>query len=309
MNETTRRFKVVTYNVYHGYPRCHQIETRLGLLERELAAESPDVVILQEMSNSELYGHLAERLVDGLRGRGLTYSMIYEPANGSLRDAGVFEEGSAILSRWPITGSECRRLAAAHEVRREYHGFEYQEFRIALRATLEIGPEVALDVFGAHITDAEPQSATSPRRLQIEDLAAFVTERPSHALPAIIGGDFNAAPESSEIAWLRRSGFYDLCAESEPGPTNDRNDRDLENPVDTADQRVDYLFVAPRQSPGEQALRQAQGERRDVRVLAVRRFLDRAFELEPGRFLWVSDHSGILAEFELPLQPLPPSSS
>src|SRR5262249_20835144 len=96
-------------------------------------------------------------------------------------------------------------------------------------------------------------------------------------------------PESAEIAWLRANDFQDLCADHEPGPTNDRDDRDLESAVDTANQRIDHLFV--------------MGDR--VRVVAVRRFLDSAFELEPGRFLWASDHSGVLAELELPLASTP----
>lgn len=283
MTETTIRLKAVTFNAYHGYPLCPHIEKRLALLERGIAAETPDVILLQEMSASPLYGNLAERLQVDLCAMGLAYSMVYEAANGSVRNGGAFEEGSAILSRWPIVAAEVRRLASEHPVRREYHGYEYEEFRIALRATLELGPAAQLDVFGAHVTDAPPIGGISPRKLQIEDLAAFVAERPSHPSPAIVGGDFNASLDAPEIGWLLARGFRDLCDGFDLGPTNDRDDRDLENPIDSANQRIDHLLVAGN----------------GARVIAARRFLDSAFEVEPGRFLWASDHSGVLVEMEI----------
>jgi len=288
----TIRLKAVTFNAYHGYPLCPHIEKRLELLERGIVAETPDVILLQEMSASPLYGHLPERLQNDLRAMGLGYSMVYEAANGSAADGGAFEEGSAIFSRWPIVAAEARRLAARHAVRREYHGYEYEEIRIALRATLDVGPAVRLDVFGAHLTDAPLAGGVSPRRLQIEDLATFVSERPSIATPAIVGGDFNATLEEEEIGWLLSRGFRDLCDGFDLGPTNDSHDRDLEDPIDTANQRIDHLFVAG-------ALRQAHGAREEVRVISARRFLDSAFEVEPGRFVWPSDHSGVLVELEL----------
>jgi endonuclease/exonuclease/phosphatase family metal-dependent hydrolase len=279
---------VLTFNVFHDYPSCRHFDSRLGILENGLAAERPDFAILQEVSVSEAHGHLPERLVAGLRDRGLHYSLAYAPANGSIRDGGTFEEGSAILSRWPIAESEVRRLAAHHVVEREHHGYRYEEYRIALRAGVVIEPGFSIDVFGTHVTDVAPRERISPRRLQIEDLARFVAERPNRRSPAIVGGDFNARPEAEEIDWLREQGFQDLCAENEPGHTNDADDRDLEGLQDTANQRIDYLFVA--------------GAAGQVSVRCTRLFLAQPAEVEPRRFLWASDHSGILGELELKLE-------
>ena len=53
--------KVVTFNTYHAYPLCAHIERRLELLRRGLGATAPDVVLLQEISVSTLYGHLPAR--------------------------------------------------------------------------------------------------------------------------------------------------------------------------------------------------------------------------------------------------------
>ncbi len=286
--------KALTFNVFHDYPSCRQIERRLELLTEALVSEAPDVVMLQEVSVSKLYGDLSLRLSDALAARGLPYHRVYSPANGSVAEGGAFEEGSAVLSRWPIVDSAVRRLSSSHPVWREAHGYRYEEFRIAVRATVEIAPELCLDVFGAHLTDAgeDPRA----RSCQIAELAAFVAER-SNMCPSLVGGDFNARPDAAEIAYLCGAGFRDLCAGHEPGPTNDAHDRDLESPADTANQRIDYLFVAGRGAA-------------DARVKATRLFLSSAVEIEPGRHLWASDHSGIVAEIELLRRHfLPPSSS
>ncbi|MGH7899438.1 MAG: endonuclease/exonuclease/phosphatase family protein [Candidatus Binatia bacterium] len=280
--------KVLTFNVFHDYPFFRHFERRLKLLEDGLAAERPDVAILQEVSVSHDHGHLTERLVEALGKQGFRLRSAYAAANGSIKDGGSFEEGSAVLSRWPIVAVEARRLAADHLVERESHGYRFQESRIALRATIEVAPDVRLDVFGAHVTDFAPAAGASARRLQIEDLARFVVERPEHRFPAVIGGDFNARPESDDIGWLCQSGFEDLCVANEPGLTNDANDRDLEGFDDTSDQRIDYLFVAGA----------AQGR---VNVRSVKLFLAKPAEVQPGRFLWASDHSGIVAEIEIRL--------
>jgi endonuclease/exonuclease/phosphatase family metal-dependent hydrolase len=275
--------RALTFNAFHGYPLCAHIEKRLEILASALSKEAPDLALLQEVSVSKLYGDLPARLVDALKAEGLEYHLAYSPANGSIEGGGAFEEGSAVLSRWPIVEAEVRRLAAFHPVWRNHHGYEYEEFRIALRAALEIRPGIQIDVVVTHITDAGTREDASPRRLQLADLARFVAERPHREHPAIVGGDFNARPEDGEIASLKEQGFADVCEGREPGPTNDCNDRDLENPRDTANQRIDYLFVAG-------------GE---VSVCDVRLFLHHAVEIEPGKFLWASDHSGIVADLEI----------
>src|SRR5205823_1491994 len=145
------------------------------------------------------------------KAEGLEYHLAYSPANGSIEGGGAFEEGSAVLSRWPIVEAEVRRLAAFHPVWRSQHGYEYEEFRIALRAAVEIQPGICIDVVVTHITDAGAREETSPRALQLDDLARFVAERPHREHPAIVGGDFNACPEDDEIASLKGHGFVDVC--------------------------------------------------------------------------------------------------
>ena len=279
-----RRFRIVTFNVFHDYPLQRHADERLGLLVDSLVRERPDVVLLQEMFISDRLGHWTERLVSELRSNGLGYESFYAPANGSFAENGVFEEGSAILSRFPIVGRERRLLAPDHPVRRTHGDYAYVENRIALRATLEIEPGARLDVFNAHVTDAPPPpGGPSPRALQVEDLARFVAARPSGQAPAIVGGDLNAEPDAEEIRRLAESGFIDPFGSDSSFRTSDSRGRRLEYPADTADRRIDYVFlanVAPE----------------DLRVYESRPLLASPADLGHGRFLWASDHNGLFVD-------------
>src|SRR5688572_23887112 len=279
------RLRVVTFNVFHDYPLLRHVEARFALLAEALAAEAPDVVLLQEISVSEAHGHLPNRLVAALRTRGLEYDMVYAAANGSVGDGGNFEEGGAILARHPITGSAVHRLAADRPVVRELHGYRFVEQRVALRGTILVPNGGLLDVFGVHLTDAPPTDGRVPRREQVEDFARFIADRATAGGPAIVAGDFNAAPEADEIGWLASRGFRDLCAHRAKA-TNDRKDRDLEVRADTSDQRIDYVF----------ALMPAAAE---VRVVDARLFLAAAAPTAAGGWLWASDHNGVLVDLEI----------
>jgi endonuclease/exonuclease/phosphatase family metal-dependent hydrolase len=142
-------------------------------------------------------------------------------------------------------------------------------------------------VFSVHLSDAPSlDGGAAPRREQMEDLERLVAGRPTRSRPAIVAGDFNAPPDAEDIAWLASRGFRDLGALNAPQPTNDRNDRDLESPDDTCDQRIDYVFAAP-----------AANER--LTVVAARPFLARPGWTDGGRALWASDHNGVVVEVEI----------
>ena len=269
---TAAGLKTVTFNLFHDYPRCRHAERRLAIVEDALAEEAPDFVLLQEVPVSVLYGDFGRCLVDGLRARGISYELHYAAANGSLARGEVFEEGSAILSRHPIVETAVRELAADRPVERELHGHRFVEHRIAVSATVRLAGE-ELTLVGTHLTDA----GSDPRRAQVEDLLRFV-ESQANGRPVILGGDFNARPDAGEIALLAAHGLVDL---GDPGPTNDPEDRDLESARETASQRIDYLFAGGEEAP---------------RPHAARLFLASPVEVAPGRWLWASDHNGIVAE-------------
>lgn len=282
----SHRLKLLTFNVCHDYPEQRYALWRRRLLVDALAAEAADVVLLQEVFISRAHGDWMRGLVDDLRQKGLHYELFYAAANGSFAENGEFEEGSAILSRHPIRDAEARVLAPWHEVRRRWDDYEYVERRIALRATIAVeGAE--LDVFGAHVTDF-PSAGHEPsaRRIQIEDLRSFVASRRMHAVPALVGGDLNAEPDTDDIRWLCEQGFLDLCGHLPTVRTSDSRGRDFESPRDESDRQIDYLFVA-------------DAPERGVLIHDARVVLGAPAEVEPGRFLWASDHNGLLADVTL----------
>ena len=116
-----RPLRVVTYNLLHDGPGSGfligdtQLEERLEVAIRELKRLDPDIVAVQEASESRRHGHVPDRLA-----RALGCHVVFAPATEHLFGAGVlarfvvgvlgFKEGSAILSRFPIVASEIYEL-------------------------------------------------------------------------------------------------------------------------------------------------------------------------------------------------------
>jgi endonuclease/exonuclease/phosphatase family metal-dependent hydrolase len=197
---------------------------------------------------------------------GMNY--IYLRANGN-RWAILFEEGSAILSRYPLENTSFVEL-------RPPGGFF--EHRIALHTTAvthwgEVG------VFVTHLTNGKPETNYE----QALSLKQFVEQ--THEPLKIVAGDFNALPESPQVVMLTQewSDSYLLANPTEEGFTcciddlTDGSDGDLEK-------RIDYIFLVAEDSI-QNPIRSAQP------VFA------QPLETAYGP-LWVSDHTGLLIEIQ-----------
>ena len=184
--------------------------------------------------------------------------------------------GPAILSRWPIEREQHWRLP-------NDPGPTDIE-RVLLHARTR-----GIDVFTTHLTSLYPSGRLRERQcLAIDELVAVHAD-PESAVPAILAGDFNAEPDSTEIRFLcgltsleGRSTYWQdawrVAGARGPGFTWDNR-----NPFAAAeyepDRRIDYVFV---------------GERRDSgagRVEACRVVCDRA-----PRGVFPTDHFGVLAD-------------
>jgi CubicO group peptidase (beta-lactamase class C family)/endonuclease/exonuclease/phosphatase family metal-dependent hydrolase len=161
------RLRVVQLNVLHDYPEFADQDERADLLLKSLREIQADIVVLQEAWRVRQFGDLAEQLADEL---GLWAA--YARSNGSLRLLG-FEEGSAVLSRFPIRSAERLSLVPSKSV------FEH---RIALRVEIEVGDRIET-VVGTHLANAAPDVARS----QAESLLLRLEDEP----PLIIAGDLN----------------------------------------------------------------------------------------------------------------------
>ena len=251
--------RVLTLNVLHGFPGFERLEERLALVAAEIRRLDADVVCLQEVPWTRSLGGGAAWL-----GERTGLNWVSLRANGN-RWTILFEEGSAILSRFPL------RDAGGRELLPRAGFFEH---RIVLHARV-VTPSGDLHVFSTHLTNV----AAETNRAQTESLRAFVAERA--AGPFVVAGDFNAREDSPQIRALSRS-WVDSWAHAHPGaPGPTCCAEPPEAPAAALAQRIDYLFTAP-----------------GLRLRASRRVLHRPVASARGP-LFASDHAGVFAELEL----------
>jgi endonuclease/exonuclease/phosphatase family metal-dependent hydrolase len=273
--EPPRPLRVVTFNLFHGGASSgllgdgEALEERLAMVTEELRALGPDVVALQEASIGLGRGNVAARVAEAL---GMRY--VYAPAttrvfpvpllNHIIVRAINFAEGSAVLSRFPIAGSEVYDLPRCAKK---------LDPRILLRADVRT-PWGELAVFSTHVARDD---------CQVARVAEIVRAEARHR-PAVVMGDFNAAETLPAITALDGDGFIDAFRAANPRGDGRTVWQRPWAPQATAHRRVDYILVA--------------GAGADV-ACASRVILDRPRRLPDGRTLWPSDHYGVLADLRL----------
>jgi endonuclease/exonuclease/phosphatase family metal-dependent hydrolase len=276
--EDPRPLRFVTYNVFHGGPSsglrgdAAKLDQRLVLAARALAELAPDVVAVQEASSGLGRRNVAERLAERL---GFEY--VHAPATSRLFPMSAlnwlavhlinFSEGPALLSRWPIVGSEVYDLPRCRR---------YLDPRVMLGVVLRT-PWGDVNVYSVH---------TSNDPCQAKRIGEIVDVRRGR-LPSIVMGDFNALESAPAIAALRQEhGFVDAFRAlnaHEPGLTSRQM---VGDPERTVRRRIDYVFVVRgNESPG--------------RVIGSRIVLDAPGQADDGSALWPSDHYGVLADVDL----------
>jgi endonuclease/exonuclease/phosphatase family metal-dependent hydrolase len=259
--ETTVR--VATWNTWARYGPWHDRER--ALLAALLAAAPDIVVLLEAWEDQGGDGSQAERLKGPL---GLEHHVF----------GGAPESGIAVLSRWPLSGREERRLGD--------HGTKGWDAGQAVFARAE-GPRGPVQVAGAGLGWKLGHSAQ--RQQQVRELGAFVREAAGVEAPVVVAGDFNADPDSDEIRMLTGRAavtapglvFYDAWAtagDGSPGHTWARTNP-WTRPVLWPDRRIDYILSAwPR--PG------GAGHPVHCELLGT----------EPVGGILASDHYGVLAD-------------
>ncbi len=225
------RMRVLSWNLWW---RFGPWEARRPAIAATLARLDADVVCLQEVWEDAEICFAAE----------LAKPLGFHHAYGTRMDLAGVNFGNAILSRWPITGSEVLHLPAPDDA---------NEMRTCVRADID-GPRGALQVFSTHLNWRFDQSHI--RQDQVRAICAFIARSRAdggHSFPPILGGDFNADPDSDEMRMLTgRSAtpepklvFHDaweVAGEGSDGTTwsndNPYAKLDLE-----PDRRIDYLLA------------------------------------------------------------------
>jgi endonuclease/exonuclease/phosphatase family metal-dependent hydrolase len=256
--------RVMSLNVLHGYPGFERLSTRLALIADEIRRQDVDIVCLQEVPWTRRLGSGADVLS---RLTGLNY--LYLRANGNRR-AILFEEGVAILSRYPLRDPTFVEL----EPRAGFF-----EHRVALHATA-VTPWGDVDVFVTHLTNGDPEI----NREQAASLMAFVAD--GQAQVAVVTGDLNATEHSPQIRILDREWVdaYRAVHPDDPGLTCCVDDL-ARGSAEPLEKRIDYVFLAWPAGRG-------------AKVTDARRVLNQPFRVSEG-WQWASDHVGLLVTLEV----------
>jgi len=255
--------RVVSLNMLHGFPDFRDLPRRMGLIAEGIRRQDADVVLLQEVPWTSATGNAAAALAGELG-----FNHIYYRASGN-HYLIFFEEGEAILSRYPLKDPAFIKLSPRVDL---------FERRVALAATA-LTPWGEVTFVVTHLTDKAPPKNYG----QAESLQKFV-----EALPGdfrVVAGDFNAQEDSPQIHLLA-STWIDAFRVANPGEAGLTCCIDdlAAAPEEPLEKRIDYLFLVSRSG-------------KHSRVLSASRVFSEPFLAGSG-WHWASDHVGLLVELE-----------
>jgi endonuclease/exonuclease/phosphatase family metal-dependent hydrolase len=213
--------RVLVFNIHAGKDASSKPNLEeVANLVRETSA---DVVLLQEVDR----GTRRSANVDQVRV--LSDATSFGSAFGKSLDYDGGEYGIAALSRTGFVATKTHPLPTTPPQPRAGGAVEP---RVALDASTRT-PIGAVHVINTHL-DA---SGVEEYRLQESaHLLAIIRERLSSETPVLVGGDFNAEPDSKVLERLREAGLRDAWAECGQGDG-------LTYPAGKPVKRIDYLFL------------------------------------------------------------------
>jgi endonuclease/exonuclease/phosphatase family metal-dependent hydrolase len=256
--------RVLTLNVLHGRSDYAFLKQRLERIGSEISKLDVDIVLLQEVPWSFGLGNGAEFLAQQTE-----MNYVFARANGNKWTI-LFEEGEAILSRFPI------REPSIFELNPQAGFFEN---RVVLHSVVET-PQGDLDLYVTHLTYRNEKV----NQAQVHSLGIFVEDSRSDI--AIIGGDFNAEEDKPQIRDLSRVW---IDSYRELNPTDEGLTCCVDNltgdPHEKLEKRIDYLFFT-------------RHEDNRLNLLDAQVVFNQPILTEDG-WLWASDHLGVLVSFYL----------
>jgi len=170
--------RLLTWNIWG---KNTDWQAREGALLAVIADVGADIVAVQEAWTDPSGSTQTARLACAL---GFAHHLQADPP--PVRDRGL-----GVLTRWPITDHDTIPLTA---------GGEPDEHRIALRVTIA-APAGNLPLITTHLNWRLDHTAV--RQQQVRQIIGIAARHEDDgALPAVVCGDLNAAPESDEIRML-----------------------------------------------------------------------------------------------------------
>ncbi len=216
--------RIGTYNIHYGYDTYWRFS--LEEQARTIEQSGADIVTLQEVDTCRITSYGVD---DALwLSRRLGMHEVYAPTLEGL-------SGIAILSRFPVSESDVHTLSSQLEQTAMAH------------ARVQMGGQ-ALDVYGVWLgLEAEE------RARQLDDALPII----GAASPAILGGDFNATPDSPVYARMRAAGFEDPFIVGGFAPA-------LTDPAVDPASRIDYVWMRGLQVQDAQVLDSLASDHRMV---------------------------------------------
>jgi endonuclease/exonuclease/phosphatase family metal-dependent hydrolase len=233
--------------------------------------------VLQEFVNDPPEGYPDVRLVlmDAL---GPEYTMVFGEADSAELNAGAL--GRMTITRLPVVSAASREIFTG---------------RSAHRVTVQTKGGV-IDVYNVHMEGPE---LVGHQELEIVRLLTFIDDTERNQNPVILAGDFNSRPADEALVRVEQYGYRDVAAEmydvtcvrpGDQGCTRATAPALVNNHRNLADVRIDYMFARG-------------GLDIDLRTVSAAPFLNGPLQADTLELLWVSDHIGIQATFEVVPQP------
>lgn len=301
---------IASLNVLHGLfcapetEDCRLADRQDLLFDWIESIDCPDVVLLQEVLGSRVIAQLAERVTSRC---GSVYQV--------LAPSGAIGQNYT-LTRYPVLQTSEDHLVGG--------------IRVLWHTQID-HPTGIIDLFNTHLAagiDLQPCDESCPaecraagaadsRECQAVQVAHFTQQRAAPNSLRILGGDFNADPQSFVYRHLvEANGWVDAYQaagnpECDPatgiGCTSGRADEDLsdmESPASGVSRRIDYLFVQfPEVESGALCRYELDSHRDDDGDgLATRIFADDPTPFTascgplPDPICWPSDHEGTQAD-------------
>ena len=207
-----RILKVMTYNIHHCNPPSAGDRIDIEAIARVISKEKPDFVALQEVDvNTERSGKGSNqaRELAKLTGMNFYFSKAIDHQGG--------DYGVAVLSKFPILDSTGFTLPIAEGLT--------GETRTIAAITVEISKGKKIIFASTHLDLKETT--------RLSQAALIVKHFEKSGFPMIIGGDFNALPESKVIGYLDQY-FIRTCKNCLPTI-----------PVENPNKTIDFIMYKP----------------------------------------------------------------
>ena len=204
--------KVMSYNIHHCNPPSAGDKIDVAAIARVISKEKPDFVALQEVDvNTERSGkgsNQAKELAK-LTGMNFYFSKAIDHQGG--------DYGVAVLSKFPILDSARFTLPIAEGLT--------GETRTIAAITVEVAKGKKIIFASTHL---DLKEAT-----RLSQAALIVKHFEKSGIPMILGGDFNALPDSKVIGYFDQH-FKRTCQDCDPTI-----------PVENPNRTIDFIMYKP----------------------------------------------------------------